>query len=360
MFKFNALESIHLEITSRCQAKCPMCSRNYRGGIDNPNLKLSDWTIDDFKNIITLDVLNQINSIYFCGNFGDPIINDNLLEMCRYIKNFSPNCGVRIHTNGGARKNDWWKELKSCLPNKHIVIFGIDGLEDTHHIYRVGTNYNTVINNANSFISAGGNAEWVFIKFKHNEHQVDEAERRAREYGFRNFTVKNSTRFMETKFKVLDQDNTVKYYLEPPSDNAVVLVGSNMIKKFRSWVNETEIHCYVQQNKEIYIDAHKKLFPCCFIASTPYNYIETGSIIEPAKIAIKDQYDILIQDLGGIETLDLNYRSISDIIDSDIWQTIWSKYWNDKKLITCARTCGINKNENISKPKDQFIKRINF
>ena len=112
MFKFNALESIHLEITSRCQAKCPMCSRNYRGGIDNPNLKLSDWTIDDFKNIITLDVLNQINSIYYCGNFGDPIINDNLLEMCRYIKNFSPNCGVRIHTNGGARKNDWWKELK--------------------------------------------------------------------------------------------------------------------------------------------------------------------------------------------------------------------------------------------------------
>jgi len=360
MFKFNDLNSIHLEITSRCQAKCPMCSRNYRSGIENPNLKLADWTIDEFKNIITIDVLSQINNIYFCGNFGDPIINDHLLEMCRYIKDVNPNFGVRIHTNGGARKTDWWKELRSCLPENHIVIFGIDGLEDTHHLYRVGTTYDTVIRNAKAFISAGGKAEWVFIKFKHNEHQVIEAETRARTYGFKNFTVKHSTRFMELKFDVLDQEGNLKYYLEPPSDNEVVLINSDIIEKFKSWVNESEINCYVKQNKEIYIDAHKKLFPCCFLASTPYNYIHPGSIIESVKTTIRDQYDNLVNDLGGISMLDLNNRSIRDIIDSDIWQNIWNKYWQDPKLITCARTCGNNKNENISKPKDQFIKRINF
>lgn len=360
MFKFADLKSIHLEITSRCQAKCPMCSRNYRSGVENPNLKLADWTINDFKKIINVNVLEQIDNIYFCGNFGDPIINDDLLEMCRYATSIKPKITIRIHTNGGARKTSWWKELRECLPNKHTVIFGIDGLEDTHHLYRIGTTYENVVRNAKEFISVGGIAEWVFIKFKHNEHQVDEAQRRAKDFGFKNFTVKNSTRFLEPKFAVLDQDRKIQYYLEPPSDNSVTLIDANMIKKFRSWVSDSEISCYVQQNKEIYIDAHKHLFPCCFLASTPYNYIESDTVIEPVKQTIKEQYDNLISDMGGIDSLDLNSRTINEIIDSDIWQKIWNKYWKVEKLITCARTCGTNPNEDISKPKDQFVKRINF
>lgn len=39
MFNFQDLKQVHLEITTRCQASCPMCSRNYHGGLDNPNLK---------------------------------------------------------------------------------------------------------------------------------------------------------------------------------------------------------------------------------------------------------------------------------------------------------------------------------
>jgi len=354
MFLFNELKSIHVEITTRCQASCPMCSRNYRGGMDNPNLVLADWTAEEFTAILPKEALTQLEGIYFCGNFGDPIVNTHLVDMCQYVTQSNPNIVLRIHTNGGARTTQWWKELVSVLPKNHVVIFGIDGLEDTHHLYRVGTTYENVTRNAKAFINAGGTAEWVFIKFKHNEHQIDEARRRAKDLGFARFTVKNSTRFMEPKFAVLDNQGNTEYHLEPPSDNQVILIDATMIGKFRSWMDTAEINCYVKGMGEVYIDAHKNLFPCCFLASTPYNYIEPGAVVSPIKEEILDQYNTLIADLGSLNLME---RSLQEIINSESWQTVWAKYWNDKKLITCARTCG---SIPVSKPKDQFVERISF
>ena len=171
MFEFSELQSVHVEITNNCQAKCPMCSRNHRGGLENPNIKVNDWGLDDFQKIFNQEVLNQLTSIFFCGNFGDPIINNNLADMCNYATTANPNIHLRIHTNGGARSKDWWCSLVKKLPENHVVIFGIDGLEDTHSLYRIGTKYEQVIENARAFIEAGGTAEWVFIKFKHKHYQ---------------------------------------------------------------------------------------------------------------------------------------------------------------------------------------------
>jgi MoaA/NifB/PqqE/SkfB family radical SAM enzyme len=357
MFKFSELKSVHVEITNNCQAKCPMCSRNHRGGLENPNIKVNDWGLDDFQKIFNQEVLNQLNGIFFCGNFGDPIINNDLAEMCKYATTTNPNIHLRIHTNGGARSKDWWRLLVEKLPKNHFVIFGIDGLEDTHSLYRIGTKYEQVIENAKAFIEAGGTAEWVFIKFKHNEHQVDEARQRAKELGFKLFTVKNSTRFLEEKFKVLDKNGNTIYYLEPPTNNQVTLITPEMIKGYKSWVNSSKIECYAQQGKEIYIDAYKKIFPCCFLASTPYNYTETNDLTFPVRQQIKKQYAELVESLGGIEQLDATDIGIKDVLTSDSWQTIWNYYWNDYKLIVCARTCGVMPDQQISKPKDQFVER---
>lgn len=357
MFRFKELESVHLEITNNCQAKCPMCSRNYHGNIENPNINLNDWTLEEFKLIFNKEVLLQIKNIYFCGNFGDPIINNDLAEMCKYAKKINPNLQIRIHTNGGARSKQWWNSLANTLPKDHFVIFGIDGLEDTHSLYRIGTKYNQVIENAKAFIDAGGRAEWVFIKFKHNEHQVEEARNKAKELGFCLFTVKNSTRFLDKEFPVLDKNRNILYNIEPPTTNQVSLITPDMIKNYKSWVNESTIECYVQNNKEVYIDAHKKVFPCCFLASTPYNYTEPSNLTFPVRLEIRSQYDRLVESLGSIESLDAVQIGIKSIIDSDSWQTVWDYYWNDDKLITCARTCGANVSNQISKPKDQFIER---
>jgi len=356
MFKFEDLLDIHFEITNRCQASCPMCNRNYHGGLDNPLIKNNDWTLEDFKRIANEKVLKKLNGFYFCGNFGDPIINDNMIDMIEYAANVNPKLNIRIHTNGGARKKDWWQRLAKAMPETHNVIFAIDGLEDTHHLYRIGTKYDTVIQNASAYIEAGGRAEWCFLKFKHNEHQVDEARQRAQRLGFALFTEKNSSRFIgQPKFEVYNKKGETEYYLEPPSDSQLAYITNEMVKNYKQVLNDVEIDCYVKHTKEIYIDAYRRVFPCCFLASTPYNYTKSNDITAPVRKEMLKQYNELMEEIGNNYALE---RSIEDIINANSWQTVWNKYWTQNRLVTCSKTCG--KVKEIPKPKDQFIKVIGF
>ena len=351
MFKFNELKQLHLEITNNCQASCPMCSRNHHGGQSNPLIKITEWSLDDFKNIISQEVLDQVSSIYFCGNFGDPLLNDNLPDMCSYIKDNSQ-VSIRIHTNGSLRNEAWWRSLASTMPKNHIVIFAIDGLEDTHSRYRIGTDYSKIIKNAKAFIDAGGKAEWAFIVFEHNEHQVETARSLSKQLGFARFTVKNSSRFVgDSKFPVYNAKGETVDTLYPTKNSVIKFIDKSALNKYKEIVADAEIDCYVLKTKEVYIDAYKNLLPCCFLASAPYNYTEPDSLIFSIRQEILDQYNILISDLGNINTLE---KSIKNIINSNEYQTVWADYWGSKKLITCARTCG--KNE-FSKPIDQFVEK---
>lgn len=361
MFSFRDLKQIHLEITTRCQASCPMCSRNYHGGLENPNLKLADWTIEDFQKIFNNELIEQLSGVYFCGNFGDPIINNDLQQMCSHLTKNKKSLSVRIHTNGSARSIEWWKNLPKCLPQDHVVIFGIDGLEDTHSIYRIGTNFNQILKNAKAFIDAGGIAEWVFIKFKHNEHQVEEAKKLADDIGFQRFSVKNSSRFLtDDQFPVLASDGSVDYYLEPPTENKIVFVTKDLVKKVDQWLDDVNIDCYVLKNKELYIDAHKMLWPCCFLAATPYNHNESSSIIFDLKNRALEEYKTLVSELGGSEKLNVLNYTVQEILSSSHWQTIWEEKWQSKQLLVCAKTCGRSKSENFSKPSEQIVERINL
>lgn len=354
MFKFSELKQIHLEITNNCQASCPMCSRNTHGGLENPLLQLNSWTLEDFKTIMSPKVLAQVNSYYFCGNFGDPLLNNDLLAMCEYSAQTSPNVQIRIHTNGSLRSKEWWEQLARALPKQHCVIFAIDGLEDTNHLYRIGTNFNKIIENAQAFISAGGNAEWAFIRFKHNEHQVARAKQLAEVYGFKTFTMKDSSRFlMESKYPVYAKDGSTTHYLEPAGVSEIKFIDKKLIDNYRNVVKQVDIKCQAIEIKEIYIDAFKNVFPCCFIAMIPYIPLNTDAAIVPIREDILQQYKSLVADLGGIDALNATKVSVKDIINSSAYQSVWQRYWDAKGLITCARTCGVT--TAYSTPKDQFV-----
>jgi MoaA/NifB/PqqE/SkfB family radical SAM enzyme len=356
MFYFDQLKSAHIEITNRCQASCPMCARNYHSGLPNPLIKDADWSLEDFQQIFTDEVIDQLEGFYFCGNFGDPIINPDFLDMVKWISPKKENLRINVHTNGGARKTDWWIDLAKSLPRDHTVMFGIDGLEDTHHLYRIGTTYENVVRNAKAFIDAGGNAEWVFLKFKHNEHQEEEARQRAKDLGFKTFMLKNSSRFLgEPKYRVLDKQEKTIYFIEPPSDNKMTFISKEVLNNYKSIVENTEIDCKALEQKEIYIDAHKNIFPCCWIASIPYTQYDDDNVNRSLSNEIKKQYQELVTDLGTIEKLNAVTIGIKNVLETSEWQTVWKNYWADKKLIMCARSCG--KTEIVSKPHDQFLNR---
>ena len=72
MIAIEDINWLHIELSSKCQAACPMCNRNSYGGMKNPKLVLADWTLEEFKTIINIiliviGMLLLLSAKYFAG-----------------------------------------------------------------------------------------------------------------------------------------------------------------------------------------------------------------------------------------------------------------------------------------------------
>lgn len=72
----------------------------------------------------------------------------------------------------------------------------------------------------------GGIAEWNYIVFKHNEHQLKQAEDLSQSIGFKKINFRKTGRFLQQdNLEELDKwpvytNNKIDYYLEPTTINA--------------------------------------------------------------------------------------------------------------------------------------------
>lgn len=357
MYKYNEITALSLEVSSRCQAKCPMCARNYHGAMPNPLLPESDIDYLLFKRICPDSFIAQLRNITLCGNFGDPIMNNDLISIIKHITRVNPNIRIEIDTNGSARSENWWQELARALPKNHIVQFGIDGLNDTHHIYRVDTKFYKIIANARAFMSAGGRARWNFITFKHNEHQLEAAEQMARELGFESFYEKQTSRFIGKKeFDVYDRNHNLLYKLEPPTEQKVLFIKKETLDNYRQVLASAEISCEVERTYTIHIDAQGHLWPCSFTAAMPYIYSTTEELVYNYVVDARENFNnFLNTKFGGQQQLDLRNRSIEEIVNSEPWQTAWDQAFANNSVHVCTRTCGKFKDYDVSQCRDQFL-----
>ena len=83
-------------------------------------------------------------------------------------------------------------------PGRHSMIFSIDGLEDTNHIYRKNSNWASIMKAVEIITSVPKQhrpyLEWKYLVFPYNEHQVDEARTLAKNIGFDQFLPYKSLR----------------------------------------------------------------------------------------------------------------------------------------------------------------------
>ncbi|MEG3837849.1 MULTISPECIES: tetratricopeptide repeat protein [unclassified Microcoleus] len=188
--RYEDIEIVQLDITSRCNAGCPQCPRT-----GNPILPMTELTIADIKRIFPKEFCSQLSWIYLCGNFGDAMVSNTTLPALKYFHKMGVNY-LWMYTNGSGRSPDWWRQLAKILNQpEDRVIFAIDGLADTNHLYRRNTNWNRIMESVEAFIGAGGQAEWQYLVFEHNQHQVEEARALARRLGFIKFQAKATSRF---------------------------------------------------------------------------------------------------------------------------------------------------------------------
>src|SRR4051812_30019418 len=106
MYTYDEIRIVHLEVTSKCNARCPMCPRNIQGGPLNRQLPIRELSLADATRIFVPSFLQQLRTIYLCGNFGDPAVATDCLAILQYFRRSNRGLKLGIHTNGGLRPAD--------------------------------------------------------------------------------------------------------------------------------------------------------------------------------------------------------------------------------------------------------------
>lgn len=339
------IHDLHLELSSKCNAACPMCWRNDHGDKANPELIEEHLDLDVLDNI---DV--QLQKLTLAGNYGDPLMHPDVIEVVEWFQNKYPDGTINIQTNGGLRNAEWWKLLVKTINNVYrvTVTFGIDGLKDTNHLYRRNVRWDVLMKNAETYISAGGRATWKMLVFKHNQHQIKEAEQLAKDMGFIQFQKIATNRFDYTgKFPVQDKDSNHLYDLEPADSIKEKFVNRNknrrqtddpntaqlfLDKEGKEWQeHKYKINCYAIADTSAYVAADGRTYPCC---NTGYHYSNNIWQVQ------EDHYKI-----------NLKENKMSEIISGEFFSMIADR-WSSTPLKTCARTCGAT--------RDNLIARVKF
>lgn len=257
--------------------------------------------------------------------------------MCQWLKNINKNLRLGIHTNGSLGRTETYKDLAKTVD---FIAFGIDGLEDTNHLYRKNTDWNTIISNAKTFINHGGIAYWDFIVFRHNEHQVDAAKELSHTIGFREFNVKKTARFFNKEHKliqnlhVLDSKLRKTYKIELPLNEMYLNKNYNVVKEvdLPEYVKNTKISCYYQKSNEIYIGADGYVFPCGWLHDRLYG-------IESARTGDRVQIYELMNQAGGLDSANCFKTPLKNIVNGS-WFSVIQDSWNNNKLERCVMMCG--------------------
>jgi MoaA/NifB/PqqE/SkfB family radical SAM enzyme len=348
MYKYEDIKTIHLEVTQNCQASCPMCDRNQNGGALNAHINLNELTLGDCKKIFEPEFIQQLNTMYMCGNLGDPIVARDTLEIFRYFREHNSKMWLSMNTNAGARDESWWGELANIYGRMGTVIFSVDGLADTNHIYRQGVNWVSVERSMRAFINAGGRARWDFLIFEHNQHQVKQAEGLSKDWGFEKFVAKKTGRFISANsekkesHQAVDRNGNKTTEIKKPDkefQNAALSKHENLVEKYGSmdaYYDVVPIRCKVKDEGNLFITAEGLALPCCWTAGRMYKWWHKDYRVE--------QVWDFIDAAGGKEKLDAR-NGLKQVFDTRIFDSI-EQSWNkssikDGKLKVCSMKCGV-------------------
>jgi len=343
MWSFDNLNAVHLELSSRCNAACPGCPRFLRNSPNvDPDLTQRDISLSDFKSWFSPEILKKIRSWHICGTHGDPITCKDLIEIVSYICEYSDG-SIQIHTNGGARNENFFSKLGKVLYDNTIpgrvrgVVFSVDGLEDTNHLYRRQVKWDKLIKNMKAYVATGGMAGWHFLRFAHNYHQIEEAKQLAESLGV-HFKVKNPFGVDGVGMPVYDKSYNLDYVInhyERPEEKPYTPPEIGYIAPMPKKTNKQGcIECasfrqYGTLNiNEIYIDHLGRVHPCCYVANKMFG----PSISEEATEVRYIQSKLRNKN-------SLYYHNLKEIIDSDVLK-VYSDSWENKSINQCWVQCG--------------------
>jgi len=330
MYSFNEIKRVHLELSSLCNARCPGCPRNFYGYPFNDGYIERNLSLVEIQKIFSDAFLHQLTHIRINGNFGDFVSNNESPEIVKWLLSKDKNLKIHVSTNGSAQSKRFWERLgKTSI----VVEFCIDGLEDTHTLYRQGTNFNRILKNATTFINSGGVAHCKMIEFDHNKDQKSLLKKVAHKHGFAKFKVIKNTRGALPAFDnkgnlvhVIDNSDSIRF------DEAFNKreIDEVLLEDIVDERTPNSINCEVKKTKEIYISSTGDIYPCCYMGFEPKTYGH-GNYHQPVNAQFKD-------------TISHNNAIKYPLEECIQWFNTIEETWNIKtfeegRLIVCNDNC---------------------
>lgn len=326
--------SWEIELTTRCNSYCVGCSRfeNYYYPNSHFNSQL-DLSIENLT--LALNQSNDVEEILMCGVYGDPLLHTDIFEVLDVMKTRAPNARRIVHTNASFGNEEFWKRLAPYFNHSgsHIK-FSIDGNQESHELFRRGTKWEKILENAKVFIDAGGNAAWKMIEFAHNKNEIEDMRKLSNDMGFKKFDLRKNN------YAGLDAFIT---------NEAIALSDIGMQKQ--NWSIEQLNHWNMEQIKEsskdsvecrsmtrenLYLDVHGSVWPCCWVGSLPFR--PEDGLRALVRDRIFNKYEEGFNNLQS--------HSLKEIINHHWYKTDLEASWSEsaigsgESLSTCLKTCG--------------------
>jgi len=321
------IKSIEIELTTVCNAYCPVCIRyNARdeGLFLNPKANLNQLiSLDTIAKIFKSDKISDTIEVNLIGTSGDPLAHPKILDIIKLILHHKPHATFTIHTNGGLRSTKIFTELAKLIYKKSKVSFSLDGLEDTNHIYRIGVDFKKAISNMTAFIEAGGKAVWQFVIFDWNKHQIAECKKYAFDLGCFSFESRENVDPEQIDAAKASANKQIFNSVSPSFDY------DNFNYKHPDDYDYIDDWCI--QAQEIFISPDGKVYPCCmFYASRAGPY---------SKLVDDTMYNKF-----GNDWNDLTIYSLDQILDHVWWDELHTSIV-ESPCVTCINNCGAVRDE---------------
>jgi len=358
---YKQVHKLQIDLTSHCNARCGACVRNVNGNEIKPGLELKHFDLDLWKRVTTEDTKGwYISHLSLNGNWGDAVMHPDLLEIVKIWTKHHPESMIAIATNGSLRDKKFWIELAKALrfASHHKIDFAMDGMEDTHHLYRRKTSHTKLTENIKSFTDAGGIVKILMTMFEHNKHQVEEVKELSRKLGAREFKARPSfTGERELHIQDGKDDYKIKgYYPEIeqktyrfPENEKISsdLKDGNIYMETNSRINESnKIHieskCPWKQAGEIQIDPWGIVWPCCYISK-----FGGGGSMKDANMdkVFAPGNDNLIN--IAFNENNLNLYTLKEVLKNKWFNTTVDNAVENANWQICDSNCGIGKKHEL-------------
>lgn len=338
MIRYQDVRHIHLEPSSYCNARCPLCPRNHYG-VNRDDLGFSEhhMTLKEFRQIFDDAFLAQLKEINCNGNFGDPCMNPELLEIFEHCLAVNPKIKLGVCTNGGMRNKDFWYRMGELGIE---VMWSIDGLEDTNHLYRQDVIWSNLMRNLDAYLVHGQRAIWKMIVFDHNRHQIQAVKDLVASKGIENFIMWDSgeTAHGRNSGPVFDRQGNLSHVIGKYTGSIEYQEHQRELLDMRTnkiqWdlidfdPDSIRIDCFTKKNSSIYVTSTGLVFPCCFLGNA------TETFGRPYMRNLEQVYEILENHNALVHGLHQAMAWFDKI------EPRWQGKNNQERLFMCDSNCG--------------------